>query len=61
MTDSQIKTYSNYGRSAFIYDSYIPQADYAEGARRLVALVLKHNPAAHSLLDAGCGSGGSCG
>ena len=57
MSEGQIKTYHAYGRSTFIYDSYIPRADYEEGSRRLTSLIQKHNPGARSLLDVGCGSG----
>ena len=57
MSSSNVKTYETYGRSTFIYDSYIPQADYAEGARRLTAQIRRANPTAHTLLDVGCGSG----
>ncbi len=57
MTNSYVITYETYGRSAFIYDSYIPHADYAEGARRLATQIRRANPAARSLLDIGCGSG----
>lgn len=57
LTSSHVKTYESYGRSTFIYDSYIPQADYVEGARRLAAQIRRANPAARALLDAGCGSG----
>jgi len=46
-----------YSRSAYLYDSYIPRTDYAEGARRLTARVRDLNPEARSLLDVGCGSG----
>ena len=57
MSEGQIRTYDAYGRSTFIYDSYIPRADYEEGSRRLTSLIQKHNPGARSLLDVGCGSG----
>ncbi len=57
MTTSNVKTYETYGRSTFIYDSYIPNANYAEGARRLAAQIRRVNPAARTLLDVGCGSG----
>jgi len=57
VSGGKFKTYGTYERSTFIYDSYIPQADYAEGARRLAALIRTRNPGATSLLDVGCGSG----
>lgn len=57
MTEERVRRYDTYGRSTFIYDHYIPQADYAEGARRLTGLIRAANPGARSLLDVGCGSG----
>lgn len=57
MTDGKLKVYDTYGRSTFIYDSYIPRADYVEGARRLAAQIKAAKPGAKSLLDVGCGSG----
>ena len=58
-TDEQqkVKTYGTYERSTFIYDSYIPDADYEAASRRLTSLILKYNPGARTLLDVGCGSG----
>lgn len=53
----QVKSYDSYGRSTFIYDSYIPNADYVAGALRLAAMIRAGNPGAQSLLDVGCGSG----
>lgn len=49
--------YIEYGRSALLYDSYIPRADYEVGARKLTAQIRAANPAARTLLDVGCGSG----
>ena len=57
MTGNTTKTYGTYERSTFIYDSYIPRADYTAGARRLTAQIRDVNPQARTLLDVGCGSG----
>lgn len=57
MSDGKIRTYDTYERSTFIYDSYIPDADYEIGSTRLTSLILKYNPEARTLLDVGCGSG----
>jgi SAM-dependent methyltransferase len=57
MTERIVRHYSTYGRSAPLYDSYIPMADYETGARRLTAQIRAANPAARTLLDVGCGSG----
>ena len=49
--------YERYGRSTFVYDSYIQEADYGLGSQRLEAQILRDNPDAKSLLDVACGSG----
>ncbi len=57
MSNEKVRTYNTYERSTFIYDSYISDADYEAGSRRLTSLILKFNPGARTLLDVGCGSG----
>lgn len=57
MSNSTLFPIPAYSRSAYLYDSYIPQADYAEGARRLIARIRSVNPGAQTLLDVGSGSG----
>lgn len=49
--------YLNYERSAYIYDDYVPRADYALAANNLMARISKLRPEANTLLDIGCGSG----
>lgn len=57
MSNGRVKTYNTYERSTFIYDSYILDADYEVGAKRLTSLIRKYNPEARTLLDVGSGSG----
>jgi SAM-dependent methyltransferase len=55
MTDEKPK-YRNYERSAFLYDSYIPKADYIIASQNLCDLIQELRPNARTLLDVGCGT-----
>ena len=49
--------YGNYEKSSFLYDSYIPNADYKTASQNLKVLIQKLLPKARTLLDVGCGTG----
>jgi SAM-dependent methyltransferase len=57
VTKYQGTKYRDYGRSTYLYESYITRADYPAAASKLVTLISQHNPAAVTLLDVGCGPG----
>jgi SAM-dependent methyltransferase len=46
-----------YSRAARAYDLFYREKDYAAEAGAVVALAEQYSPAAHSLLDVGCGTG----
>ncbi len=56
MTNEKPK-YRNYERSAFLYDNYIPNADYKKATENLHNLIKELRPEAKTLLDVGCGTG----
>ena len=56
-TSSEKPQYLNYEKSAYIYDAYVPRADYAFATKNINSLINKSNTRAKTLLDVGCGSG----